>query len=158
VTEKGKAIRFAVSDFRALSRTSQGVRGIRLSPGDRVISMEVVCPATHILTVTSNGFGKLTPIEGYPTQHHGGKGVLTHRVSQKVGRVVAAKQTSPSGELMLISDKGVIIRVTKESISIQGRSTRGVRLMNLDPGHEVISIACPLEETAGKAPRQIRGL
>lgn len=158
VTEKGKAIRFAVSDFRALSRTSQGVRGIRLSPGDRVISMEVVCPATHILTVTSNGFGKLTPIEGYPTQHHGGKGVLTHRVSQKVGRVVAAKQTSPSGELMLISDKGVIIRVTKESISIQGRSTRGVRLMNLDPGHEVISIACPLEEAAGKAPRQIRGL
>lgn len=158
VTEKGKAIRFAVSDFRALSRTSQGVRGIRLSPGDRVISMEVVCPATHILTVTSNGFGKLTPIEGYPTQHHGGKGVLTHRVSQKVGRVVAAKQTSPSGELMLISDKGVIIRVTKESISIQGRSTRGVRLMNLDPGHEVISIACPLEETTDRAPRQIRGL
>lgn len=157
VTEKGKAIRFAVSDFRALSRTSQGVRGIRLSPEDKVISMEVVYPATNILTVTSNGFGKLTPIESYPTQHRGGKGVLTHRVSQKVGKVVAAKQTSPLGELMLISDKGVIIRVPKESIPIQGRSTCGVRLMNLDSGHEVISIACPLEETY-EGPRQIRGL
>jgi len=159
VTEKGKSIRFAVNDFRAISRTSQGVRGIRLGPGDKVVSMEVVQPASYLLTVTSKGFGKLSRIDAYPTHHRGGKGLLAHRVGARVGKVVAAKLTSHSGELMLMSERGVIIRVPKESIPIQGRSTGGVSLMKVDPGYEVISIACPLEGNAlDKAPRQIRGL
>ncbi len=159
VTEKGKSIRFAVNDFRAISRTSQGVRGIRLGPGDKVVSMEVVQPASYLLTVTSKGFGKLSRIDAYPTHHRGGKGLLAHRVGARVGKVVAAKLTSHSGELMLMSERGVIIRVPKESIPIQGRSTGGVSLMKVDPGYEVISVACPLEGNAlDKAPRQIRGL
>ncbi len=157
VTEKGKSIRFTVSDFRSISRTSQGVRGIRLNPGDRVIGMEVVYPATYILTVTSRGYGKLTPIKAFPTQHRGGRGVLAHRVGEKVGKVIAVRQTSPSGELILISESGTIIRVPKESIPVQGRSTRGVSLMRVDPGHEVVTIACPIEEPCTEA-RQIRGL
>jgi len=159
VTRNGKSIRFAVKGFRATARSARGVRGIWLSPDDRVVTMEVISPATYLLTVTSKGFGKLSPISAFPTQHRGGKGALAHRLSQKVGKLVAAKQTTPSGELILISQRGVIIRVPKESIHIQSRSTRGLSLMKLDPGNEVVSIACPLEQdTIDHAPRQIRGL
>ncbi|MCX6000261.1 MAG: DNA gyrase subunit A, partial [Chloroflexi bacterium] len=159
VTEKGRAIRFAVNEFRALSRSSQGVRGIRLDSQDKMVSMEIAYPNAHLLTVTSKGYGKFTSINAYPVHHRGGKGITSHRVSQKVGRVVAAKQTSPSGELMLISNRGVIIRVPKKSINIQGRSTQGVSLMKLDSGNEVIAIDSPLEEdTADDSLRQNRGL
>jgi DNA gyrase subunit A len=146
VTEMGKSIRFPVSGVRPLSRASQGVRGIRLAPNDRVVSMDIVYPGAYVLTVTSNGFGKLTPIESYPLHNRGGKGVLAHRIGEKAGKVVAAKLTSTSGELMLISEKGVIIRVPKESIPVLGRSTRGVSLMRVDQSTEVVSIACLDEE------------
>jgi DNA gyrase subunit A len=158
VTRTGKSIRFALDNLRAISRTSQGVRGIRLAPGDRVVSMEVVYPDTHLLTVTSKGFGKFSRISAFPTQHRGGSGVIAHRTSQRVGTLVAAKLTPPTGELMLMSEAGVIIRVPKESINILGRSTGGVSLMKVGPGREVISIACPLEEsTLENIPRQIGG-
>lgn len=142
VTELGKSIRFPVSGVRPLSRNSQGVRGIRLAPNDRVVSMDIVYPGAYVLTVTRNGFGKMSRIESFPLHNRGGKGLLAHRVGEKVGKVVAAKLTSSSGELMLISGKGVIIRVPKESISILGRSTKGVSLMKVDAGNEVVSIAC----------------
>ena len=158
VTRTGKSIRFALDNLRAISRTSQGVRGIRLAPGDRVVSMEVAYPDTHLLTVTSKGFGKFSRISAFPTQHRGGSGVIAHRTSQRVGTLVAAKLTPPTGELMLMSEAGVIIRVPKESINILGRSTGGVSLMKVGPGREVISIACPLEEgTLENIPRQIGG-
>jgi DNA gyrase subunit A len=142
VSEQGKSIRFAVIDARAMSRATQGVRGIRLSPGDKVVSMEVVDPDAYVLTVTSHGYGKMSPMDSFPVQHRGGKGVLTHRVNPKVGVVVAARLTTPDGELMLISDKGTIIRVPKESISRLGRSTQGVRVMSVDAGNNVVSIDC----------------
>jgi len=142
VTEMGKSIRFPVSGVRPLSRASQGVRGIRLAPNDLVVSMDIVYPGAYVLTVTSNGFGKLTPIESYPLHNRGGKGVLAHRIGEKAGKVVAAKLTSTQGELMLISEKGVIIRVPKDNIPVLGRSTRGVSLMRVDQGTEVASIAC----------------
>jgi DNA gyrase subunit A len=159
VTENGKSMRFAVNNLRAISRTSQGVRGMRLSPGDKVVSMEVVQPATYMLTVTSKGYGKLTPIEAFPKHHRGGKGVIAHRISDKVGKVVAARMTSPSGELLLISARGLIIRVPKESIPIHSRNTRGVSLMKVDAGHEVISVAFPVgDKVPDDRPRQTRGL
>ncbi|NQT48618.1 MAG: DNA gyrase subunit A, partial [Chloroflexi bacterium] len=146
VTRNGKSIRFALNNLRALSRTSQGVRGIRLGPSDRVVTMEVVDPSAHLLTVTSRGFGKLSPMSAFPVQHRGGSGVLVHRVGQRVGLVVGAKLTSPVGELMLMSETGYIIRVPKRSINVQGRSTSGVSLMKVGHSHEVVSIACPLED------------
>jgi len=142
VSEQGKSIRFAVIDARAMSRATRGVRGIRLSSGDKVVSMEVVDPDAYVLTVTSHGYGKMSPMDSFPVQHRGGKGVLTHRVNPKVGVVVAARLTTPDGELMLISDKGTIIRVPKESISRLGRSTQGVRVMSVDAGNNVVSIDC----------------
>jgi DNA gyrase subunit A len=140
VTEQGKSIRFAVVDARAMSRATQGVRGIRLSPGDKVVSMDIVDPDAYVLTVTSHGYGKMSPISAFPVQYRGGKGVLAHRVSPKVGIVVAARLTTPEGEVMLISERGVIIRVDKESISHLGRSTQGVSLMKVEPGNKVVSI------------------
>jgi len=142
VTEKGKLSKFRVDSFKAVSRTAAGVRGIKLSPDDKVVSMEVVYPGACLLTVTSRGFGKLSPISAYPIQQRSRKGVQTHNVGEKAGRVVATKLTSPSEELMLISDQGIIIRVPMKSVPIQGRSTRGISLMRLAPQDEVISIAC----------------
>ncbi len=142
VTEQGKSIRFPVGSFRAMSRGTQGVRGIRLNPDDKVVGMEIAYPRAHVLTVTSKGYGKFSLVDAYPLQRRGGKGVLAHRVSDKIGKVVAARLTSRTGELMLISERGVIIRVPKESIPVLSRSTKGVSLMKVDPGYEVASIAC----------------
>jgi DNA gyrase subunit A len=153
ITEQGKSIRFPVSGFRALSRGSQGVRGIRLNPGDRVVAMEVIYPGAYVLTVTSNGFGKFSLVAAYPVHRRGGKGVLAHRVGEKIGKVVAATLTTRSGELMLISERGVIIRVPKESIPVHGRSTKGVSLMKMDRGNEVVSIACLEGNTPGGASK-----
>jgi DNA gyrase subunit A len=153
VTEQGKSIRFPVSGFRALSRGSQGVRGIRLNPGDRVVAMEVIYPGAYVLTVTSNGFGKFSLVAAYPVHRRGGKGVLAHRVGDKIGKVVAATLTSRTGELMLVSGRGVIIRVPKESIPVHGRSTKGVSLMRTEQGSKVLSIACLEGNTLGGASK-----
>ncbi len=142
ITEKGKLSKFRVDSFKAISRTGRGVRGIKLSPDDKVVSMKVISPDAYLLTVTSKGFGKFSPISAFPIQQRGRKGVQAHKISEKAGRVVATKLTSPSEELMLISDQGIIIRVPMKSIPIQGRSTRGISLMRLAPQDEVISIAC----------------
>jgi DNA gyrase subunit A len=104
--------------------------------------MEVIYPGAYVLTVTSNGFGKFSLVAAYPVHRRGGKGVLAHRVGDKIGKVVAATLTSRTGELMLVSGRGVIIRVPKESIPVHGRSTKGVSLMRTDQGSKVLSIAC----------------
>jgi len=142
VTEKGKLNKFRVDSFKSVSRTGVGVRGIKLSPDDKVVSMKVISPDAYLLTVTSKGFGKLSPISAFPTQQRSRKGVQAHKISEKAGGVVATKLTSPAEELMLISDQGIIIRVPIKSIPIQGRSTRGIRLMRLAPQDKVVSIAC----------------
>jgi len=148
VTRKGQSIKFAVSELRASLRTSGGVRGIRLASDDRVVSMGIVYPDTFLLVVTTNGFGKLTKVGDYPRQHRAGSGVKTFRVVEKTGEVIDAKVVSRSQQLMIISAEGIITRTLvrgkgpKKGISIQGRSTQGVRLMRLEEGDQVVAIAC----------------
>ncbi len=148
MTRKGQSIRFAVSSLRASLRTSGGVSGIRLSPDDGVIGMEVAYPKDFLLVITANGFGKLTNIEIYPKQKRAGKGVRTFRITEKTGEVAAAKLTSLSQQVMIISADGVVIRTPakekdpKKGITIQGRSTQGVRLMRLEEGDKVVAITC----------------
>ena len=147
VTRKGQSIKFAVSELRASLRTSGGVRGIRLASSDRVVSMGIVYPDTFLLVVTTNGFGKLTKVGDYPRQHRAGSGVRTFRVVEKTGEVIDARVVSRSQELMIISAEGIITRTLvrgkdpKLGISIQGRSTQGVRLMRLEEGDQVVAIA-----------------
>ncbi len=148
VTEKGQAMRFAVNTLRVASRTSRGVRGIRLAPDDRVVSMITVSPEAYLLTVTAKGFGKLTRTNAYPAHRRGGKGLLSHRITEKTGKVVAAKQVTRSEEVMLISANGVIIRFLVESIKVQRRVTQGVSLRKIEPGNRIVSIACLEEKTA----------
>ncbi|MFH0769511.1 MAG: DNA gyrase subunit A, partial [Chloroflexota bacterium] len=138
VTQKGLSIRFPVSSIRTSLRTSGGVRGMRLMTGDRIVGMDVTTPETFLLTVSASGFGKLTPIARYPRQHRAGRGVSTFRITSKTGDVAAAKVVSLSQQAMIVSAAGVIIltpvkeRDPKQGITIQGRSTQGVRLMRLD--------------------------
>jgi len=148
ITAKGQSIKFAVLAIRTTSRTSGGVRGIRLVGDDRVIDMDVSCTDAFVLVITAEGFGKLTPVSRYPQQHRAGSGVRTFMLTQKTGDVAAAKVVLPSQQLMIISAEGIVIRTPvkekdpKQGITIQGRSTQGVRLMRLGGGDRVVAIAC----------------
>jgi DNA gyrase subunit A len=148
ITEGGQAIRFAVAELRAASRTSGGVRGIRLGKGDQVVGMDIIRPKGHVLTVTSGGFGKLTPGEAYPRQKRAGGGVRTFKVIEKTGGVAAAAVVSLAQQVMIISAEGIVLQTPvkekdpSKGISIQGRSTQGVKLMKLDEGDQVVAIAC----------------
>jgi len=148
VTQRGQSIRFPVSSLRASLRTSGGVRGIRLTGNDRVVSMGVVYPGAFLLVVSSRGYGKLTPIDSYPRQHRGGSGVRTFKLVEKGDEVADAKLVSQSEQLMIITAEGIVINTPvrekdpKQGISVQGRSTQGVRLMRLDSGDRVVAVAC----------------
>jgi len=147
VTEKGQSIRFPVAELRASSRTSGGVRGVRLAAGDRVVSLDTIYPDAFLLVVTTNGCGKLTPVDDYPRQHRAGGGVRTFRICEKTGAVAAAKLVFKSQQLMIISAEGIITltpvreKDPRRGITIQGRSTQGVKLMRLAEGDRVVAIA-----------------
>jgi DNA gyrase subunit A len=148
ITQKGQSIRFAVSGLRASLRTSGGVCGIRLASDDQVIGMEVADPKGFLLVVTDNGYGKLTPVSEYPRQKRAGSGVRTFKLTEKTGKVAAAKLTTLTQQVMIISADGIVIRTpTKEEdptkgITTQGRSTQGVRLMKLGEGDSVVALTC----------------
>jgi DNA gyrase subunit A len=139
ISEKAQAIRFAVSELRIASRTSGGVRGMRLVPDDRVVQMDIVIPDASALVLTKSGQGKCSRLANYRKQARGGSGVKT--LSAKVGNVVAARIISDSDEVMIQSSQGVVIRMRGDAIPIQGRIRRGASIMKLDEGDEVMSIA-----------------
>ncbi len=140
-TKLGKAIQFPESQVREIGRTARGIRGIRLGRGDEVIGMEVVSPQNQILTVTQYGYGKRTPMSEYRVQNRGGSGIFTVRRTAKTGDVVGVKSVIEEDELMIISDKGKIIRLKTSDIPVQGRSTQGVKLINLEEGEKVVAVA-----------------
>jgi DNA gyrase subunit A len=141
VTATGQALRFPVSQLRSASRQSGGVRGIRLAKGDRVVGMEIARPDQELLVVSSKGYGKRTTFEEYPTQGRGGQGVRTFTVNEKRGQLVTARTVNSEQELMLISEDGIVIRTTVDSIAIQGRATMGVTLMGVGARDTVASVA-----------------
>src|SRR5229473_990280 len=142
ISAKGKAIRFTVAELRSASRTSGGVRGIRLAKGDRVVSLNLTPRDSELLAVTENGYGKCTPIDDYPTQTRGGGGVITLRVTEKSGPVATARVIyEHDNDLMIISAGGVVIRMDVDNIIRGGRATQGRRMMNLDDGDKVVAVA-----------------
>jgi DNA gyrase subunit A len=152
VTRHGQSIRFAVSSLRAASRTSGGVRAIRLAQGDSVVSMDRVDPEGFVLVISEHGYGKVTPVAQYPRQHRGGGGVRTFRIVPKTGDVTAARVVSERQQVMLISADGMMTRTPvkeedpKHGISTQGRSTQGVRVMDLKEEDRLVAITTFEEE------------
>ncbi len=140
-TKMGKAIHFPENQVREMGRTARGIRGIRLSKGDEVVGMEVVLPHTSLLTVTENGYGKRTLASEYRVQNRGGSGIFTVKRTKKTGDVVGVKSITDEDELMIISNKGKIIRLRAADIPVQGRSTQGVRLITLEEGERVVAVA-----------------
>lgn len=124
-----------------MGRTASGVKGITLKEGDEVVSMEIIDKGVDLLTVTSKGFGKRTHEEEYRLQNRGGKGIITCKLSEKNGSVVAVKPVTGEEDLMLMTASGVLIRMSSESISQTGRNTQGVKLIRLADEEEVATVA-----------------
>jgi DNA gyrase subunit A len=140
-TKTGKAIHFPENQIREMGRTARGIRGIKISKQDEVVAMEEVAPHTQILTVTANGYGKRTQASEYRVQNRGGTGIFTVKRTQKTGDVIGIKTVVDEDELMVISNKGKIIRLRAVDIPVQGRSTQGVRLITLEEGERVVAVA-----------------
>jgi len=135
----GKVIRFNESNVRAMGRVSRGVRGIRLGEGQKVISL-IVAEEGYVLTATENGYGKRTPIDGYPVYGRGGQGVIAIQSSERNGAVVGAVLVTEEEEIMLITDGGTLVRTRVSEVSSMGRNTQGVRLINLTKDEKLIGL------------------
>ncbi len=148
VTKKGMCIHFAESDIRTMGRTAAGVRGIRLGADDIVVSAIVINSNNSVLIATENGFGKRSPIEEYRLQKRGGKGVRGIKRSERNGDVIAAKQVDDEEEVILIADSGKMIRMDLSTIRVIGRSTQGVKLINLEENERVVSLDSVAKDTS----------
>jgi DNA gyrase subunit A len=136
----GKTIRFQEDDARAMGRVSQGVKGMALEEGEKVIGMEILEPGIEILTVTDRGYGKRSEESEYRTQSRGGKGILAMKLTDKTGNIVSIKPVTERDDLMIITDKGQVIRTKISGISLLGRNTQGVRLINVKPDEKVVAV------------------
>jgi DNA gyrase subunit A len=140
-TRDGMAIRFQETDVRSMGRSAYGVRGISLRDEDYVVAMEVVRPGGALLTVTENGYGKRTEIDEYRVQSRGGVGIINIQTSDRNGKVVGIAYVHDDDELMLISQQGMILRMKAGDIRTIGRATQGVRLIEMEEGDAVVSVA-----------------
>lgn len=156
-TKEGMSIRFNEADVREMGRTARGVKAITLAKDDLVVAMEVLEKSTKdtILMVTSKGYGKRSEVGEYRIQSRGGVGIITQKTTDKVGYVIGTKKVSPEMELILSTDKGQVIRMKMTDISVLGRNTQGVRLINIDEKEETVTgvaVVVAEEEVAGEAP------
>ena len=142
VTKKGLCITFSEEDVRPVGRTAQGVLGIRVSEDDEVIGMETITENKDntLLAITENGFGKRTELDEYRVQTRGGKGVITYKTTSKTGNIVGVRIANENQDVMMITDKGTLIRIEVKEVSILGRATQGVTLMRTNDGGKVVSI------------------
>ena len=137
VTKKGQCIRFHETDVRVTGRVSMGVIGMKLNDGDEVVGMQMDTQGEKLLIVSENGMGKRTPIEEFTAQNRGGKGVLCYKITEKTGDIVGAKLVHDDHDIMMITNEGVVIRISVEDISVIGRNTSGVKLMNIDQDSDI---------------------
>lgn len=140
VSHNGKSIRFNENDVRAMGRNSTGVKAITLKNEDRVITMAVADPELSLLIISENGYGKRTPIQDFRLQRRGGSGIIAMKVTEKTGKISAAVEVGDTEDVMIISEKGIVIRQKIEKISIIGRNTQGVRMIRLDENDLVSDI------------------
>ena len=140
-TRYGKCIRFHEEDVRPMGRTATGVRSILLDEGDEVVDVNRILPGATVLSITERGMGKRTPEAQYRVQSRGGKGVIATAITEKTGELACMKLCDGSEDIMLIRDDGTIIRLPVEQISVTARNTQGVRLMRVDEGTRVVSVA-----------------
>ncbi|HXF74976.1 MAG TPA: DNA gyrase subunit A, partial [Methylomirabilota bacterium] len=140
-TASGQAIRFKEEQVRPTGRGTFGVVGMKLELGDKVVSMEILSPGFDILTVAEGGYGKRTAVSEYRLQSRGGKGIITMKTTEKTGRVIGVQQVTEEDQLMLVTNTGKIIRLRIKDIRVIGRNTQGVRLIDLEEGERVVSLA-----------------
>ena len=150
VTKYGQCIRFKESDVRSTGRVSMGVRGINLLDGDEVVAMQLNTQGYYLLVVSENGMGKRTSVSEFTCQNRGGKGVKCYKITEKTGNVIGAKAVNEENEIMMITTEGIIIRLQCSDISILGRITSGVKLINLSDGVTVASFAKVREKEEDK--------
>ena len=148
VTKYGQCIRFPETDVRSMGRTAMGVIGMQLNDGDEVIGMQLNTQGDHLLIVSANGMGKLTSIDEFKSQNRGGKGVKCYKIMEKTGNVIGVKNLHMDEEIMMINTEGIVIRMMCSDISVLGRVTSGVKLMNLSENVSVASIAKVRETSA----------
>jgi DNA gyrase subunit A len=140
-TRKGLAIRFSEKNVRSMGRTAGGVKGIALASDDRLVGMSVVERDGAVLTVTEHGYGKRTKIGAYRLQSRGGKGIISIKTSARNGHVVAVHVVREKDELMVITAKGMLLRLRVHGIGSFGRATQGVRVIQLDEDDQVVAVA-----------------
>jgi DNA gyrase subunit A len=156
VSTSGKAIKWSEDEARPMGRDTMGVKGMTVKPGDAILGMEIAPDNAELFVVTERGYGKRTPVNEYPGHHRGGQGVKTIQVTPKKGPLTGMKIVLPQHELMLISEEGVVIRVKADDISKLGRSTQGVKVMNVAETDRVSAIA---RVSGGKKkPPKVRGI
>jgi DNA gyrase subunit A len=149
VSKDGQSIRFEETDVRPMGRSARGVAGMRIEGSDEVIGMAIVeadSKTDQLLTVTQNGYGKRTMLEEYRVQGRGGSGVMTMKITEKNGPIVAVRQVTDEDDVILASDKGKVIRTRVSEISEVGRVAQGVRLINLEDSERVAAVAKIVEK------------
>jgi len=140
-TRDGQAIRFKEDEARPMGRDTYGVRGMKLDAGDEVVSLDLVEPGATLLAVSENGYGKRTEMEEYRLTRRGGKGIITMKTTEKTGRVIGVRMVTDDDQIMLVTSGGKVIRLRVNEIRVIGRNTQGVRLIGLEEGERVASVA-----------------
>jgi len=140
-TRAGQSIRFKEEEVRSMGRNAAGVKGITLEDGDEVVSIEILSTGASVLTVSENGCGKRTDTAEYRVQSRGGKGIITMKTTERTGKVIGVRQVTDEDNLMLVASTGKIIRLRVADIRVIGRNTQGVRLIDVEPGERVVSLA-----------------
>jgi DNA gyrase subunit A len=140
-TRDGQAIRFEEEEARPMGRDTYGVRGMRMDEGDEVVALDLVESGATLLAVSENGFGKRTEMDEYRLTRRGGKGIITMKTTEKTGRVIGVRMVTDDDQIMLVTSGGKVIRLRVNEIRVIGRNTQGVRLIGLEEGERVASVA-----------------